>query len=56
MELLTLEQMDTNAQEASKELLIMCESGTVLEVADWWRRWYMKAGHKRLARLLMAVK
>ena len=56
MELLTPEQMDTNAQEARKELLIICESGTVPEVADWWRRWYWKAGYKRLARLLMAVK
>ena len=56
MELLTPEQMDANAHEASKELLVMCESGSIPELADWWRRWYLKAGHKRLARLLMAVK
>lgn len=24
-------------------------------VADWWARHYMKAGHKRLGRLLVAI-
>ncbi len=56
MELMTPEQMDTAAKKAGEELLVMCEAGTVPEVADWWRRWYLTAGHKRLARLLMQVK
>jgi len=25
-------------------------------VADWWERWYLKAGHKRLAYILMNKK
>jgi len=56
MEQLTPEQMDAYAAQAGDELLVMAEAGTVAEVADWWRRWYMKAGHKRLARLLMRIK
>jgi hypothetical protein len=55
-EQLTPEQMDAYAVEASHELLVMSESGTIAELADWWRRWYLKAGHKRLARLLMRIK
>lgn len=44
--------MDSAAVSAAKELS-PCK--TVAEVADWWRRWYLKAGHKRLARLLMEI-
>lgn len=56
MEYYTAEQMDAFAEEAGKELMVMSESGDIHEVADWWRRWYLKAGHKRLARMLMAIK
>lgn len=55
-EQLSPEQMDGYAKEAGDELLVMCEEGSIPELADWWRRWYMKAGHKRLARLLMRIK
>lgn len=44
--------MDSAAQKAAAELPSFT---TVAEVADWWRRWYLKAGHKRLARLLMEI-
>ncbi|MFN8533331.1 MAG: hypothetical protein U0556_07270 [Dehalococcoidia bacterium] len=26
---------------------------TIDELRDWWRRWYVTLGHKRLARLAM---
>jgi len=55
-EQLTPEQMDSYAEDASKELIILGGEGTVAQLADWWRRWYLKAGHKRLARMLMMVK
>ena len=49
----TMQQdMDSAAMAAAKELS-PCK--TVAEVADWWRRWYSKAGHKHLARLLMEI-
>lgn len=48
--------MDEAASQAGEELLKLGEEATVSQVADWWRRWYLKAGHKRLARILMAVK
>ena len=56
VEQLTPEQMDSYADDASKELIIMGGEGMVSQVADWWRRWYQRAGHKRLARMLMMVK
>lgn len=26
---------------------------TVTSLANWWHKWYLKAGHKRLGRMLM---
>ena len=47
--------MDEAAQEASKELLTNIASWTATDVAEWWNRWYMKAGHKRLGRVMVAL-
>ncbi len=69
-EQLTPEQMDNAAGAAEEELLemlrkwspvatgVMAPDATeaVSHIADWWRRWYLLAGHKRLGRILMAVK
>jgi hypothetical protein len=52
----TPEEMDANAKDAERELIVMGGEGTVSQLADWWRRWYLKAGHKRLARMLMMIK
>lgn len=47
-----LEQMDQAAKEADTELRnLNAEAVTI--VANWWQKWYLKAGHKRLARLLL---
>lgn len=54
-EQLTPEQMD-NAAGAAEEELVEQRISTLAEVADWWRRWYLLAGHKRLGRIIMAIK
>lgn len=58
--------MDDAALEAEKELS-MVMSGEDLSgdtqyllpgidyMIDWWDRWYMKAGHKRLGRTLASM-
>jgi len=44
--------MDNAAAEAENDLLNVDEQALV-KVANWWRKWYMKAGHKRLGRILL---
>lgn len=44
--------MDQAAESAAKELDEM-PNGPVKEVANWWKRHYLKAGHKRLAQRLL---
>lgn len=45
-------EMDLAAEEAAKEL----DPGwTAQELAQWWAKWYMKTGHKRLGRLIVAL-
>lgn len=53
---------DFNAGQlaASGQLAEMIEDGrvqidTLVELADWWKRWYMEAGHKRLGRVVMLL-
>jgi hypothetical protein len=46
----SMPEMDTAAQDAAKELDF---SWTTVQVAQWWAKWYLKAGHKRLGRVLM---
>jgi len=44
--------MDKAAQDAAQELN---PGWTAQEVAQWWAKWYPKAGHKRLGRLIVAL-
>ena len=44
--------MDKAAQDAAQELN---PGWTAQEVAQWWAKWYLKAGHKRLGRLLVTM-
>ena len=48
----TLQQMDDAAVEAEKDLSVVGEEATKA-LAEWWQRWYLQAGHKRLARVLL---
>jgi hypothetical protein len=47
-----LENMDKAAALADEELKEISKEH-VIAVADWWRKNYTKAGHKRLAKLLL---
>lgn len=51
--------MDQAAEEARSEFKeILAESrnqyNAIPKVGAWWTKWYLKAGHKRLARILMS--
>jgi hypothetical protein len=47
-----LAQMDAAAREAEKDLATL-DQAAVQTVAAWWSKWYMKAGHKRLGRIMV---
>ena len=54
------EEMDKAAAEAENDLSNLIGDGRIgCECADafvdWWGRWFMKAGHKRLGRILVAI-
>ena len=51
----SLEDMDKARDEAAEALARMPQD-TVRLMANWWHQWYMKAGHKRLGRLLLTKK
>lgn len=46
------EEMDRAAERAKAELNLL-PLYDVLTVAYWWKGWYLKAGHKRLGRILI---
>jgi hypothetical protein len=45
--------MDAAAKEADLELDKIYDEGIAGDVAVWIKRWYLKAGYKRLCRLLI---
>ena len=47
--------MDAAATEAHNELMEHVDNWSALELIGWWSRWYMKAGHKRLGRVLVSL-
>lgn len=46
------EQMDQAAEKAKEDLKNLNEEA-VIEVAQWWKKYYLNAGHKRLGRILI---
>jgi len=46
--------MDSAATDAENDLANLPDE-VVLPMADWWYRWFMKAGHKRLGRILVGI-
>ena len=46
------EAMDAAAKEAKYELNQL-NLVAIAEVAQWFKKWYMQAGHKRLGRILI---
>lgn len=47
-------EMDAAAEEAERDLATL-DQAAVEAVAEWWARWFMKAGHKRLGRIMVKV-
>ena len=45
-------EMDSAACDAEADLASI-PNEALEQVANWWQKWYMKAGHKRLARTLL---
>ena len=50
-----MQRMNEAAEEARKELVSNLENWAAKDVAVWWKSWYMRAGHKRLGRLLVEL-
>ena len=52
-----MEKMDDAGREAMKELDKLEEQANlkpgIEAVREWWKGWYLKAGHKRLAKGLL---
>jgi hypothetical protein len=49
-----LAEMDAAAEEAERDLATL-DQAAVKTMAAWWLKWYMRAGHKRLGRLMVKV-
>jgi hypothetical protein len=50
-----MREMDNAAADAKKELMEHLDDWRAIDVAKWWAAWYLKAGHKRLGRLLVEL-
>ncbi len=53
---------DVAAEKASAEFQQVLEKMSpearkeILNVQNWWKKWFMSAGHKRLGRIIMNVR
>jgi len=47
------QRMEVAAGEAEQVANDNVPDEALNQVANWWKRWYMNAGHKRLARILL---
>jgi hypothetical protein len=50
-----LKQMDDAAVLAGEELKKHIDQWSAKDLINWWSLWYLKAGHKRLGRLLVKL-
>jgi hypothetical protein len=50
-----MREMDNAAGDARKELIEHLDEWNARAMAQWWTKWYLKAGHKRLGRLLVEL-
>jgi hypothetical protein len=48
-------EMDADAIRARTELEQNLDTWRARDLAIWWNRWYLKAGHKRLGRTLVDI-
>ena len=49
------EEMDAAAVEAQDDLTEMVDHDALEKshIVEWWDKWYKKAGHKRLGRIIV---
>ena len=50
-----MHQMDEAADQAKAELEQSIDNLSARDIITWWSKWYMKTGHKRLGRILVAM-
>jgi len=50
-----LKKMDAAGEEAEADLTGKLDQWSAKDLIDWRGRWYLKAGHKRLGRLLVRI-
>jgi len=49
-----LAKMDAAAEEAEKDLATL-DQAAIEAIAAWWLKWFMKAGHKQLGRIMVKI-
>lgn len=50
-----MREMDNAAGDAKKELIEHLDEWKATDVGKWMAAWYMKAGYKRLGRILVEL-
>lgn len=50
-----MQQMDEAATQARQEIEQNIDNLSALDIVNWWSKWYLKTGHKRLGRILVAI-
>jgi hypothetical protein len=50
-----MKQMDDAAAQAKAEIEQNIDNLTAGDIINWWTKWYLKTGHKRLGRILIAI-
>jgi len=50
-----MRQMDDAAAQAQTEIEQNIDNLSARDIIIWWSKWYMKTGHKRLGRILVAM-
>ncbi|MCX6569835.1 MAG: hypothetical protein NT006_00160 [Candidatus Aminicenantes bacterium] len=50
-----MRQMDDAASQAQAEIEQNIDNLSARDIITWWSKWYMKTGHKRLGRILVAM-
>ena len=50
-----MQQMDEAATQARQEIEQNIDNLSALDIVNWWSKWYLKTGHKRLGRILVGI-
>lgn len=50
-----IEEMELAAGDAEEDLKEQLDQMSALDLCQWWSKWYIKTGHKRLGRILVQI-